>query len=233
MAVVGTPVWFYLHCWSGSEDAGLRFHSQVTSEGCMWLKRTAKGTVGISRAWLPSGWSRALSSETEMKKWVVGQRQQDGESTVRIRESKLGELEGVLWFIGYPQLKVHNKSLVRICDSVRWLLGSGQVLDTKDCDLYLVLCLSLHFIALKRYHGHCNFYKGKHVIGAGWQFQSSVQYHHGGRDGHMQADMVLGEQRVPSKGNQKTLKFHTGRSPSIGDLKAHPTMTHFQQGHTS
>jgi hypothetical protein len=49
----------------------------------------------------------------------------------------------------------------------------------------------------------------------------------------MQADMVLGEQRVLSKGNQKTLKFYTGRSLSIGDLKAHPTMTHFQQGHTS
>ena len=46
-------------------------------------------------------------------------------------------------------------------------------------------------IAVKRYHDHGNSYKEKHLIGAVLQFRGSVHYHHGGKHGSMQADMVL------------------------------------------
>jgi len=36
-----------------------------------------------------------------------------------------------------------------------------------------------------------NCYKGKHLIGAGLLFRGLVHYHHGGKHGVMQADMVL------------------------------------------
>jgi hypothetical protein len=38
---------------------------------------------------------------------------------------------------------------------------------------------------------HINSYKGKHLIGAGLQFQIFVHYHHGGKHGNLQANMVL------------------------------------------
>ena len=39
-------------------------------------------------------------------------------------------------------------------------------LDGKEC-----LCLSLGFIAVKKFHDQGNFYKGKHLIGADFWFQ--------------------------------------------------------------
>jgi hypothetical protein len=39
-------------------------------------------------------------------------------------------------------------------------------LDGKECH-----CLSLDFIAVKKYHDQGNFYKGKHLIGAVFLFQ--------------------------------------------------------------
>lgn len=39
-------------------------------------------------------------------------------------------------------------------------------------------------------------HKGKHLVGAGLQFSSLVHYHHGGKHGSVQADMVLEEPRV-------------------------------------
>ena len=34
-------------------------------------------------------------------------------------------------------------------------------------------------------------HKGNHLIGTGFQFRDLVHYHHGGKHGSMQADMVL------------------------------------------
>jgi hypothetical protein len=44
---------------------------------------------------------------------------------------------------------------------------------------------------VKRHHEQCNSYKGKHLIGAGLQFQGSAHYHHGRKHGSVQVDMVL------------------------------------------
>ena len=46
-------------------------------------------------------------------------------------------------------------------------------------------------VAVKRHHDHDNFYKGKHLIGAGFQFRDLVQYHHGEKSGGLQADVVM------------------------------------------
>jgi hypothetical protein len=54
----------------------------------------------------------------------------------------------------------------------------------------------LDFIAVKRHHDHGNSYKNKHVIG-NYSFRVLVHYHHGGKHGSMQADMVLEKKRVP------------------------------------
>jgi hypothetical protein len=44
---------------------------------------------------------------------------------------------------------------------------------------------------VKRHHDQSNSYKEKHLIGAGIQFRGLVHYHHGGKHGSMQADMML------------------------------------------
>jgi hypothetical protein len=56
--------------------------------------------------------------------------------------------------------------------------------------------------------------------------------------GSMAADMMLekelGVLHLDQRQPEGDSKFHTGQSLSIGNLKAHPTVTHFlQQGHTS
>jgi hypothetical protein len=62
------------------------------------------------------------------------------------------------------------------------------------------LCLLTYIIwlrvsvAVKRHHHHGNSYKGKHLIGAGLQFRGLVHYHHGGKHGDMQGDVVLERQ---------------------------------------
>jgi hypothetical protein len=58
------------------------------------------------------------------------------------------------------------------------------------------ICLSKSFITVKRHHDQGNAYKGKHFTGADLQFQNSLHYHHGGKHGNMQADMVLQELRA-------------------------------------
>jgi hypothetical protein len=44
---------------------------------------------------------------------------------------------------------------------------------------------------MKRNHDHGNSYKTKHYIGVVLQFRGLVQYHHGGKQDGLQADMVL------------------------------------------
>ena len=47
-------------------------------------------------------------------------------------------------------------------------------------------------IAVKRHHDHGKSYKGKNLIGVDHlQFRCLVHYHHGGKQGSMQADAVL------------------------------------------
>ena len=51
--------------------------------------------------------------------------------------------------------------------------------------------MSWGFIAVKRHRDHRNSYNGKHLIGVGLQFRGLVNYHHGEKNGDMQAHMVL------------------------------------------
>ena len=53
-----------------------------------------------------------------------------------------------------------------------------------------VWCFSLGFKAVKRHHDQGNSYEGEHLIGT---VLSSVHYHHGGKHGSIQADIVLDE----------------------------------------
>ena len=52
-------------------------------------------------------------------------------------------------------------------------------------------CLRYSFIAVKGHHDQCNSYKGKHLIRLAYSFRGSVHYHHGGKHGSIQADMML------------------------------------------
>jgi len=45
--------------------------------------------------------------------------------------------------------------------------------------------------AVKRYHYQGNSYKEKYLIGSGLQFRCLVHYHHGRKQGSVQADVVL------------------------------------------
>jgi hypothetical protein len=98
------------------------------------------------------------------------------------------------------------------------------------------VCLRVS-IAVKRYHGHNNSYKGKHLIGAGLPFQYLVHYHHGGNHGSMQADMVLEKELAESStsrsmGIRKRLRC-TRSGFKFLKPQCLPTMTHFlQQGYT-
>jgi hypothetical protein len=57
-----------------------------------------------------------------------------------------------------------------------------------------VLSLGVVFIrvsvVLKRHHDQGKSYQGKHLIWA-HSFRGSVHYHHGGKHGNVQADMVM------------------------------------------
>lgn len=53
-------------------------------------------------------------------------------------------------------------------------------------------------MAVKRHHGHRNFYEGKHLIGIVIQLPSLVHHCHGGEHSGTQEDKVLEKQaRVP------------------------------------
>ena len=49
------------------------------------------------------------------------------------------------------------------------------------------MLLFLGVIAVKRHNDHSSFHKGKHLVGAGFQFRGLGQSHHGS----MQTDTVL------------------------------------------
>jgi len=54
-----------------------------------------------------------------------------------------------------------------------------------------------------------------------YRFRGSTRYHHGGKHGSIQADMVLEEPRVlllDPKAVRKRLFFHTGRSLTTNSL---------------
>jgi hypothetical protein len=60
-------------------------------------------------------------------------------------------------------------------------------------------------------------------LGLASRFRGSVHYHHGGRHGGVQANMVLEKElRVLRLDPQAAEGSHTGYSLSIGHLKAHP-----------
>lgn len=52
-----------------------------------------------------------------------------------------------------------------------WLKGLGAVTSSGGV-------LGRVFIAVKRHHDHSNSYKGKHLIGAGLQFEGLVHCYH-------------------------------------------------------
>jgi phenylalanyl-tRNA synthetase beta subunit len=71
-----------------------------------------------------------------------------------------------------------------------------------------------------------------------YRFRGSVHYHHGGKHGSIQADVVLEELRVlhfDPKAARRRLSFHTGWSLNKEDLKAclYSVTCFFQQGHNS
>jgi hypothetical protein len=67
---------------------------------------------------------------------------------------------------------------------------------------------------MKRYHDHSNSYKGRYLTGLSYSFKCLVHYHYGWKHGSVQADMVLGELRIPhldlqtTEGNCNTLAIH-------------------------
>lgn len=64
----------------------------------------------------------------------------------------------------------------------------------------------------------------------GFNFRDSVHYHHGRKDGNIQADMVLEKElrilHFYMKIARRRLEFYTGQSLSIKDLNP-PTRPHF------
>jgi hypothetical protein len=50
---------------------------------------------------------------------------------------------------------------------------------------------------MKRHHNQGSYYKGKNLTGLAYSFRGSVHYHHGGKSGMMQADLVLEKPGVP------------------------------------
>ena len=44
---------------------------------------------------------------------------------------------------------------------------------------------------MKGHHDHGNSYKGKLSLGLAYSLRGSARYHHGGKHGSMQADLVL------------------------------------------
>jgi hypothetical protein len=91
------------------------------------------------------------------------------------------------------------------------------------------------FVRVKRHCDHGNTYEGKHLIGAGLQFRGLARYHHGGKQGSIQADMVLEEmlrvlpQDPQAEGSERRWVWLGLLNP-----QSPPAETHFcQQGHSS
>jgi hypothetical protein len=102
---------------------------------------------------------------------------------------------------------------------------------------------------VKRHHDHDISYKGKYLIGAGFEFRGFVHFYHGRKHGYIQTDIVLERQlRVPYPDQQAAgresntepglciLNFKANPQRHTSSNKATPTprMPHpLQQGHTS
>jgi hypothetical protein len=89
--------------------------------------------------------------------------------------------------------------------------------------------VSQGFIAVKRYHDQGNFYKGKHFIMAGLQFQVQsliVPYHHSQKHGSVEAGMVLDKElrvlHLDLKASKRRLSSELGGALALGDHKACP-----------
>ena len=72
---------------------------------------------------------------------------------------------------------------------------------------------------MKRHHDQDNSYKGQHLIGTGLQVQRFSHYHHGGKHGIEQSDLVLEEPilHLDLKAARKLTLIHRqpgGGSPS-------------------
>jgi hypothetical protein len=76
----------------------------------------------------------------------------------------------------------------------------------------------LNFIAVKRHCDQGKSYKGKHFIGASLQFQRLVHYHHSGKPGSVQANMVLKEELRRLEALNREISEWGGRSVSEGAL---------------
>ena len=82
-------------------------------------------------------------------------------------------------------------------------------------------------IAVKRHHNQGNSYKGQHLIGAG------LQYHHGGKHGIVQANVVLEKElrvlHLDPKTARGGLTLPHWVKPKHSTPKPTPTMMHFLQ----
>jgi hypothetical protein len=157
-------------------------------------------------------------------------------------------LPGPIWLVQYQHhvfisvcvcLSVCERTYAYGGQGMTGLLSSGKliVFGNATCLLWQSLfefCLSWSFIVVKKHHDQGSSHKGKHLIGAGLQFQRlsplSGAWHRVGRNTFW------------SEGNQQETDSSTlGRPWELGALKAHlcsdtllPTRPYlFQQGHTS
>ena len=81
-------------------------------------------------------------------------------------------------------------------------------------------------MAVNKLHDQGNSYAEKHVIEAGLQFQKLVHYHHGGKQGSMQVDMMpekdLGVLHLDLKAARRSLSLHSGWHLSTRSLHSSP-----------
>ena len=95
---------------------------------------------------------------------------------------------------------------------------SGQRIMSCSQPYIVRPCLNQGLTAVNRHHDQGKSYKGQHLMGPAYSFRGSVHYHHGGKHGNMQADMVLEELRVlhldlkaaRRLASTGRLSFHTG-----------------------
>ena len=117
------------------------------------------------------------------------------------------------------------------------MLFSSLLFITLDLYKYVInLCLSLGFIAVKRHHDQGNSYKGKHLTGAGLQFQRfsplsswwETWWHTCRHDAKDSWTFYISIQRQPGGASLPPWMELEHRTS-----KPTPTVTHFlQQSHT-
>ena len=62
---------------------------------------------------------------------------------------------------------------------------------TQELIFLLTICLSQDFTDVEKQQDYSISYKEKDLIGPGLYLRGLVRYHHGGKHGNMQADIVL------------------------------------------